>query len=396
MNSGVSSFVEVDRLTAAGNLAAAAQALENLLVAGLASARSDLDLRALVAQWLKLAGLRRALRQPRKALEAVYHALELAPLDFMALVMRAGLLERLEEPQAGAAWGEALAQLPDGPLPPPLAAAVTAGRAFHEAWLDTRARELAAASPAVPSHTNDEADLAWRLARFRDNILHKTRVYHSEPTHFHYPGLIEREFHPRHATPWLAEVEAGFEDIRAEMLALLKSDRAELEPYIQYEERENLAQWRSLNRSRDWSAIHLLKQGVEVTHNARQAPRTMEILSRLPQPQVPGASPNAMFSLLAPHTAIPAHVGVDNTRLVCHLPLVVPTGCWFRVGAETREWREGEAFAFDDTIEHEAMNPTDVLRIVLIFDVWHPGLAEAERAAVAATIAAAGFGGSGH
>ena len=92
----------------------------------------------------------------------------------------------------------------------------------------------------------------------------------------------------------------------------------------------------------------------------------------------------------------PAHVGVDNTRLVCHLPLVVPPGCWFRVGAETREWREGEAFAFDDTIEHEAMNPTDVLRIVLIFDVWHPGLAEAERAAVAATIAAAGFGGSGH
>ncbi len=396
MNSGVSSFVEVDRLTAVGNLPAAAQALENLLVAGLASARSDLDLRALVAQWLKLAGLRRALRQPRKALEAVYRALELAPLDFMALVMRAGLLERLEEPQAGAAWGEALAQLPEGPLPPPLAAAVTAGRAFHKAWLDTRARELAAASPAVPSHTNDEADLAWRLARFRDNILHKTRVYHSEPTHFHYPGLIEREFHPRHATPWLTEVEAGFEDIRAEMLALLKSDRAELEPYIQYEERENLAQWRSLNRNRDWSAIHLLKQGAEVTHNARQAPRTMEILSRLPQPQVPGASPNAMFSLLAPHTAIPAHVGVDNTRLVCHLPLVVPPGCWFRVGAETREWREGEAFAFDDTIEHEAMNPTDVLRIVLIFDVWHPGLAEAERAAVAATIAAAGFGGSGH
>ncbi|MBO9516950.1 MAG: aspartyl/asparaginyl beta-hydroxylase domain-containing protein [Porphyrobacter sp.] len=397
MNSGVSSFVEVDRLTAAGNLSAAAQALENLLVAGSASSRSEPDLRALVAQWLKLAGLRRALRQPRKALEAVHRALELAPLDFMALVMRAGLLERLEEPQAGAAWGEALAQVPDGPLPPPLAAALTAGRAFHETWLDTRARQLeAAAATASDDHADDGADLAWRLARFRDNILHKARVYHSEPTHFHYPGLVEREFHPRHVTPWLAEVEAGFADIRAEMLALLKSDRAELEPYIQYEERENLAQWRSLNRNRDWSAIHLLKQGVEVAHNARQAPRTMEILSRLPQPQVPGASPNAMFSLLAPHTAIPAHVGVDNTRLVCHLPLVVPPGCWFRVGAETREWREGEAFAFDDTIEHEAMNPTDVLRIVLIFDVWHPGLSEAERAAVAATIAAAGFGGRGH
>jgi aspartyl/asparaginyl beta-hydroxylase (cupin superfamily) len=80
-------------------------------------------------------------------------------------------------------------------------------------------------------------------------------------------------------------------------------------------------------------------------------------------------------------------VGVNNARLVCHLPLVVPDGCWFRVGAETRFWREGEAFVFDDTIEHEAMNPSDRLRVVLIFDVWHPGLTELEQSAVSAVIA---------
>lgn len=401
MNSGTTTFAQVDRLTAAGNLPAAAQALQILLEsAGSESGSPDfelppLDVPALMAQWLKLAGLRRALRQPHKALEAVHRALELAPLDFMALVMRAGLLERIGDAQAGAAWGEALAQLPEGPMPSPLEAAVAAGRAFHANWLEERGQHLeqvarTAGQEAETIEADADADLDWRMARFRDNILRKTRVYHSEPTHFHYPGLVEREFHPRHATPWLAEVEAGFEAIRAEMLALMQSERAELEPYIQYEDRENLAQWRPLNRSRDWSAIHLLRHGREVTHNAAQAPRTMEILSRLPQPQVAGASPNAMFSLLAPQTAIPPHVGVDNTRLVCHLPLVVPPGCWFRVGAETREWREGAAFAFDDTIEHEAMNPTDVLRIVLIFDVWHYGLAETERGAVAATIAAAG------
>src|SRR3546814_16731501 len=105
----------------------------------------------------------------------------------------------------------------------------------------------------------------------------------------------------------------------------------------------------------------------------------MGILSRLPQPRVPGASPNAMFSLLAPRTAIPPHVGVDNTRLVCHLPLVVPAGCWFRVGAETRLWREGKAFAFDDTMANEAMNQSDALRVVLIFDAWHPDLSDVER-----------------
>ncbi|MCT2399672.1 aspartyl/asparaginyl beta-hydroxylase domain-containing protein [Novosphingobium mangrovi (ex Huang et al. 2023)] len=379
-------FAEVDKLAGAGRLPEAAQQLEALL------RQAEPAGGQAVAQWLKLAGLRRALRQPHRALDAVHRALQIAPLDFVALVMRAGLLERLNDAGAGEAWAEAIAQKPDGTLPPPLAAALSAGEAFHAAWQETREARLAAAAADAAAHADEDEN--WRIARFRDNVLRKTRVYHSQPTHFHYPGIVEREFHPRSTTPWLAELEAGFEAIRAEMLALLQSERAELEPYIQYEDREALAQWRSLNRNKDWSAIHLLKQGVEVAENAAQAPRTMEILSRVPQPRVPGASPNAMFSLLAPRTAIPPHVGVDNTRLVCHLPLVVPDGCWFRVGAETRLWKEGEAFAFDDTMEHEAMNPSDALRVVLIFDAWHPGLSEVERAAVAAMIGSEGMSGA--
>jgi aspartyl/asparaginyl beta-hydroxylase (cupin superfamily) len=57
------------------------------------------------------------------------------------------------------------------------------------------------------------------------------------------------------------------------------------------------------------------------------------------------------------------------------------------VGAETRFWERGEAIVFDDTIEHAAMNPSDELRVVLIFDVWHPDLSEVEREAIAALIA---------
>jgi aspartyl/asparaginyl beta-hydroxylase (cupin superfamily) len=70
------------------------------------------------------------------------------------------------------------------------------------------------------------------------------------------------------------------------------------------------------------------------------------------------------------------------------LPLIVPPGCWFRAGAETRAWRESEAWIFDDTIEHEAMNPSDQLRVILIVDTWHPDLSPTERAAVAAVLAA--------
>ncbi len=38
---------------------------------------------------------------------------------------------------------------------------------------------------------------------------------------------------------------------------------------------------------------------------------------------------------------------------------------------------------FDDTIRHEAWNRSDRLRVVLIFDVWHPMLTDLEREAVA-------------
>jgi aspartyl/asparaginyl beta-hydroxylase (cupin superfamily) len=166
----------------------------------------------------------------------------------------------------------------------------------------------------------------------------------------------------------------------------MAAERAELVPYVQYDEHIPMDQWRPLNKNRDWTAIHLVLRGDRIEANARHCPQTMAIIAELPQPEIRGASPNAMFSLLAPHTVIPPHVGVSNSRLVCHLPLIVPEGCWFRVGGETRYWKPGEAFVFDDTIEHEAMNPTDELRVVFIFDVWHPDLSPIEQEAIAALI----------
>jgi aspartyl/asparaginyl beta-hydroxylase (cupin superfamily) len=68
-----------------------------------------------------------------------------------------------------------------------------------------------------------------------------------------------------------------------------------------------------------------------------------------------------------------------NCRLICHLPLIVPPDCRFRVGNEVREWEEGKLLIFDDTIEHEAWNESDEDRIVLIFDIWRPELTEQER-----------------
>jgi aspartyl/asparaginyl beta-hydroxylase (cupin superfamily) len=103
-----------------------------------------------------------------------------------------------------------------------------------------------------------------------------------------------------------------------------------------------------------------------------------------------------MFSVLQPRTRIPPHTGIANTRLVMHLPLIVPEACGFRVGAETRQWREGEAWVFDDTIEHEAWNDSDRPRTILICDVWNPRLDAEERETITALMSAMDrFNGSG-
>jgi aspartyl/asparaginyl beta-hydroxylase (cupin superfamily) len=343
--------------------------------------------------WLKIAALYRGRGRPRPALDAVHRALSITPLDFTALMLRASLLDSLDDPAAPEAWGNALANKPDGELPPPLAAAVARGEKRHADWLADRERRMVTAMEAAESMAGTEE--RRRIERFRSNVLRKTRPFHSEPTHFHFPELAEREFHPRALFPWVDAIEQSTDAIAEELRSVMAAERAELVPYIQYEDHMPLDQWRDLNRNADWTAIHLWKNGERVDANARHCPKTMTLLERVPQPQVRGAGPNAMFSLLAPHTRIPPHVGVNNARLVCHLPLVVPEGCWFRVGAETRHWRRGEAFVFDDTIEHEAMNPSDQLRVVFIFDVWHPDLTAVERDAVRALIEADSSGASG-
>ncbi len=367
-------IAEADRAIGSGDLRTASELLER------AAAERPED----STLWLRVAALHRGSGKPQAALDAVHRALALDPLDFAALLMRASLLDRLGDPAAPEAWGNALANKPAGDLPPQLAAVVAHGQEKHSEWLASREAEMK--GRMADSEARADVLERKRIERFRNNVLRRTKPFHSTPTHYQFPELAEREFHPRKLFPWLGEIEASTDTIAAELEAVMNAERAELVPYIQYDEHLPLDQWRTLNKNPDWTAIHLWRNGDQVDANARHCPKTMLLLERVPQPNVAGAGPNAMFSLLAPRTTIPPHVGVSNARLVCHLPLIVPEGCWFRVGAETRYWKRGEAFVFDDTIEHEALNPSNELRVVFIFDLWHPDLSDVERDAVKALI----------
>jgi aspartyl/asparaginyl beta-hydroxylase (cupin superfamily) len=168
----------------------------------------------------------------------------------------------------------------------------------------------------------------------------------------------------------------------------MREDLEGFNPYIRYPPGVPVNQWVELNHSPRWNSYFLWDNGVRDEAHCARCPRTAALLERLPRLEQPGFGPNAMFSVLAPRTRIPPHTGSANTRLVTHLPLVQPGGCRFRVGNETREWKVGEAWVFDDTIEHEAWNDSDQTRVILMFDIWNPFLSPAERELVSAMMTA--------
>ena len=248
------------------------------------------------------------------ALASADAALRLDPLDFVALLLRADLLHAIGDPEAGAAYGRAVAQRPDGVLPPALTRQMAVAEARFAAHTSDYEARLAAVMAQIDAHADPA--VARRLERFRSNIARRTEVFHSQPTTYHYPGLVEREFHDRADHPWLPALEAATEAIAADFARVAAAERAELVPYVDYADGIPLRQWAGLNKSRDWTAIHLLRRGEPIVANTRHCAATMAALAALPQPHIPGKGPNAMFSLLAPRTSIPPHTGVANTRLI--------------------------------------------------------------------------------
>lgn len=331
-----------------------------------------------VQQWINVALACRALGDDEGELEAIRRGLVVDPSDLLCLVLRGNLFERQGRThQAARAYGAAATVSPPlEQLHPELRPAVLHARQFHEKYNDDMGKFLDGFLD--PSYRELSGE---RLDRFRtsvDIMLGRKRRFDAMPVVQYYPGLPAIEFFDRQDFPWLDPFEASTDAIRDEFLNVLKQDEG-FTPYISYPDDMPLNQWAELNNSPRWSAFHLFKNGTRLDGNADRCPLTMSLLAQAPQPLQSGRTPAAMFSLLKPKTHIPPHTGVSNVRMVVHVPLIVPEGCGFRCGNETRIWEPGKAFVFDDTIDHEAWNTSDKLRVVLIFDIWNPLLSAAER-----------------
>ena len=226
-----------------------------------------------------------------------------------------------------------------------------------------------------------------RFGMSLDLMAGRKRPYFQEPRFYLFPGLPQIEYQPRANMPWLDAVEAAAPAIGAELQALLAEPDL-FKPYVEPQANRPNGDQAGMLDNPDWSALFLWKDGVEQPDVASRCPETLKALATVPLCRVPGRTPSILFSKLAAGARIPPHNGMINTRLICHLPLITPTGCWLRVGNTVREWRNGQAWAFDDTIEHEARNDSDQDRIILIFDVWKDEITPEERGLITAMFAA--------
>jgi aspartyl/asparaginyl beta-hydroxylase (cupin superfamily) len=355
-----------------GDPAAARAAFERLVEANLANAQV----------WLMLAMACRAGGDAPAEEAAIDSLLAADPRSLRGLILKGDCRGRAGDTRAATAFYKAAMQAAAsaGELPPDLAAELArvedlCGRADQDY---RKHLEASLASSGFPAEERSP-----RFQESLDILFGEKRIYLQEPTGYYFPRLPQIQFYERSDFAWLPAVEAAVDEMRGEIIGLLKEDDA-FKPYLTSTTERPQANVHGLVDNPDWSTFYLWENGGPVEANAARCPRTMAALEGVPLPHITTRAPAVFFSRLSPGARIPPHHGMLNARLICHVPLIVPGGCGFRVGNETRKWEVGKALIFDDTIEHEAWNDSGEDRLVLIFDIWRPELSEAERKAVTA------------
>jgi aspartyl/asparaginyl beta-hydroxylase (cupin superfamily) len=276
-----------------------------------------------------------------------------------------------DDRSAQAFFTAALRQASTVPPPQDLHGLLSHAQTFVKAAQQRFERQLLDYVTPAPPNANSIS----RFERAVDLLLGRRELHLSQPSMLYYPGLPQQPFFERHLFPWARELEAATDAIRSEMLALTE----EFAPYVAGHPNRPRPIANPLLDDPSWGAFYLWRAGAPA-EDAWRCPKTMQALDRVPLPQISNQSPNVLFSRLKPGAHIRPHFGLLNTRLICHLPLVVPKECSIRVGDETREWKEGQLLIFDDSFEHEAWNRGEGTRTVLIFEVWRPELDAQERA----------------
>jgi aspartate beta-hydroxylase len=349
--------------------------------------------------WKNLGIVHLAQRHGGEALDAFDRALGLEPMHFAARLHRGAALEQLgRADDATTAYFGALSAAQsrgkwrsDMTTPPGLRPAVKHAIAFVNLQRKRLLMEL-----MQPLRDKYGAGAQTRVEQGLEIYLEERPANYPDPRQyckfFYVPGLTATPYYPRELFPWHADLEQHTDTIRAELLDVLGRPIG-VEPFLGTNDNTLLKEQNLLAGTRghaEWNSFFFHRHGEVFEQNARRCPRTTAILASLPLVHIRGHAPEVLFSILTPGSHILKHHGVTNSRLVTHLPLIIPEDCAISVGGVEHAWQEGRCVTFDDTFEHEAWNRSDKVRAVMILDSWHPDLTEAEREAVALLVGGIG------
>ena len=308
--------------------------------------------------------------------------LEREPKNIEALVRKGELREDVGDDRAAHAFYQAALSAASAaqPLPQsmrPVIERAQAGIARGKVYFERQIERSLSGSGFPPEKRPPRFQLSLDLMLGRK----QTTLELQQPSSYFFPGLPQRRYYERSELPWAGEIEAAAPAIREELLAYLGGGEDGFSPYLVNDPTRPRSDFHGLVDNPDWSTLYLWEKGAK-TAAAERFPATFAAVNRLDLCRIGVRAPSILFSRLAAGARIPPHHGVMNARLICHLPLIVPGQCTFRVGNELRDWSKGNAWLFDDTIEHEAWNRSTQTRVILLFDVWRPELTQEERALV--------------
>jgi hypothetical protein len=364
-----------------GDAAGARQAFEAVAAAG----------RATPQLWLLLAQACAGLGDDLATHRALDRVLAADATNLYAMIMKGDLVAVAGDEKAAIAWYNQALRIAEatGPHNDDLVERLQRAQAARDA---AAGRFHAHLGKSMAAAGVDPRQSPPRFLEALEIMAGRKQPYFQAPTSFFYPGLPHIAFYDPTEFAWAVEMAAMADAMRAEVEAVLAANSG-LTPYVE-RPKHRPARPHPLLEDARWTAFHLIRDGAVVEANAGRCPTVMAALAKAPIPQIRGRSPMAMISVLQPGTHIPPHSGLLNTRLICHIPLIVPANCRLRVGNDTRTVETGVPLLFDDSIEHEAWNDSDAPRAVLLFEVWRPELSAAERSALTVMFEAIGGYGS--
>lgn len=167
------------------------------------------------------------------------------------------------------------------------------------------------------------------------------------------PVLTEEDY------PELAILERNLQAIQEEFLQVSK--KAGLRNVSDFYKVET-----AIGQDENWKGFPLMIFNYKFDENVAKCPDTFAVISELP------GCTSAMFSVLHPGKHILPHKGLYKGVTRCLFTIFAPENglSWIKVNGRKLAFETGKCILFDETFEHEVLNESDKMRVVLYLDIY--------------------------